>query len=120
MHRAAELAHDLAYDLCVLTGDYRERTHCDWRPCLEGVARLCEALRGDIYAVLGNHDSIAMVPDLEALGIRMLLNECIAIDRGGASMYLAGEDGRHATPSPRRLDKQSALPLAGRARVAPR
>jgi uncharacterized protein len=119
MHRAAELAHDLAYDLCVLTGDYRERTHCDWRPCLEGVARLCEALRGDIYAVLGNHDSIAMVPDLEALGIRML-NECIAIDRGGASMYLAGEDGRHATPSPRRLDKQSALPLAGRARVAPR
>jgi hypothetical protein len=84
MQRAAELAHDLAYDLCVLTGDYRGRTHGDWRPCLEGVARLCEALRGDIYAVLGNHDSIAMVPDLEALGIRMLLNECIAIDRGGA------------------------------------
>jgi len=95
MQRAAELAHDLAYDLCVLTGDYRGRTHGDWRPCLEGVARLCEALRGDIYAVLGNHDSIAMVPDLEALGIRMLLNECIAIDRGGALIYLAGVDDAH-------------------------
>ena len=92
MQRAAELAHDLAYDLCVLTGDYRGRTHGDWRPCL---ARLCEALRGDIYAVLGNHDLIAMVPDLEALGIRMLLNECIAIDRGGALIYLAGVDDAH-------------------------
>jgi hypothetical protein len=36
MQRAAELAHDLAYDLCVLTGDYRGRTHGDWRPCLGG------------------------------------------------------------------------------------
>ena len=63
----------------MLTGDYRGRTHGDCRPCLEGVARLREALRGDIYAVLGNHDSIAMVPDLEALGIRTLLNECVAI-----------------------------------------
>jgi uncharacterized protein len=95
MQRAAELANDLAYDLCVLTGDYRGRTHGDWRPCLEGVARLCDALRGDIYAVLGNHDSIAMVSDLEALSIRMLLNECIAIDRGGALIYLAGVDDAH-------------------------
>jgi uncharacterized protein (UPF0335 family) len=36
-----------------------------------------------------------MVPDLEALGIRMLLNECIAIDRGGALIYLAGVDDAH-------------------------
>jgi uncharacterized protein len=95
MQRAAELAHGLVYDLCVLTGDYRGRTHGDCRPCLEGVARLREALRGDIYAVLGNHDSIAMVPDLEALGIRMLLNECVAIDRGAALIYLAGVDDAH-------------------------
>ena len=95
MRRAAELAHGLDYDLCALTGDYRGRTHGDCRLCLEGVARLREALRGDIYAVLGNHDSIVMVPDLEALGIRMLLNECVAIDRGGALIYLAGIDDAH-------------------------
>jgi uncharacterized protein len=95
MQRTAELARDLAYDLCVLTGDYRGRTHGDWRPCIEGVARLCEALRGDIYAVLGNHDSIAMVPDLEEFGIRVLLNESIAIERGGALIYLAGVDDAH-------------------------
>ena len=95
MQRARELARGLDYDLCVLTGDYRGRTHGDYRPCLEGVARLREALRGDIYAVLGNHDSITMVPDLETLGIRMLLNECVAIDRGRALIYLAGVDDAH-------------------------
>lgn len=95
MRRAAELAHGLEYDLCVLTGDYRGRTHGDCGPCLEGVARLCDALHGDVYAVLGNHDSITMVPDLEALGIRMLLNECVVIERGTASIYLAGVDDAH-------------------------
>ena len=95
MQRAAELAHGLDYDLCVLTGDYRGRTHGDCRPCLGGVARLREALSGDIYAVLGNHNSITMVPDLEALGIRMLLNECVATDRGSTSIYLAGVDDAH-------------------------
>ncbi len=78
-----------------LTGDYRGRTHGDCRPCLEAVARLREALTGDVHAVLGNHDSITMVPDLEALGIRVLLNECVVIERDGASIYLAGVDDAH-------------------------
>ena len=95
MQRAAELARDLDYDLCVLTGDYRGRTHGDSRPTLEGMSRLREALRSDIYGVLGNHDSIAMVPDLEALGIRMLLNESVSIERDGASIYVAGVDDAH-------------------------
>ncbi len=95
LQRVAELARGVGYDLCVLTGDYRGLTHGDCEPSLEGVARLREALRGDIYGVLGNHDSIAMVPDLEALGIRILLNECVAIVRGSASIYLAGVDDAH-------------------------
>ena len=95
MQRVAELARDLDYDLCVFTGDYRGRTYGDCEPCLEVVAHLCEALRGDIYGVLGNHDSIAMVPDLEAFGIRMLLNEFVAIRSGPSSIYLAGVDDAH-------------------------
>jgi uncharacterized protein len=95
MQRVGELVHDLEYGLCVLTGDYRGRTHGNCEPCLEVVARLRKALRGDVYGVLGNHDSIAMVPDLEALGIRMLLNECVPIRCGPASIYLAGVDDAH-------------------------
>ena len=95
MRRAAELAHGLRYDLCVLTGDYRGRTFGDCGPCLEAVARLRSVLTGDVYAVLGNHNSITMVPDLEALGVKVLLNECVAIERGRASIYLAGVDDAH-------------------------
>ena len=45
MQRVAELACDLDYDLCVVTGDYRGRTHGDCEPCLEVVAHLREARR---------------------------------------------------------------------------
>ena len=45
--------------------------------------------------MLGNRDTIRMVPDLEAMRIRMLLNECEPIMRGGATIYLAGIDDVH-------------------------
>ena len=95
LQRAAVLAGELDYDLCVLTGDYRGRTFGDSRPCLEGMMQLRESLRGEIYAVLGNHDSITMVPDLEAAGIHVLLNECAVIRHGVDSIYLAGVDDAH-------------------------
>ena len=36
-----------------------------------------------------------MVPDLEAMGIRLLLNEFVSIERAGAQFYLAGIDDAH-------------------------
>ena len=36
-----------------------------------------------------------MVPDLERMGIRMLLNECVVIERGGQRIHLAGIDDAH-------------------------
>ena len=95
MQRVNEMVRGLDYDLCALTGDYRGRTYGDCGLCLEAVARLREAVRGNIFAVLGNHDSIAMVPELEEMGIRVLLNECAIINRGTASLYLAGIDDAH-------------------------
>ncbi len=85
----------LEYDLCVLTGDYRCLT---WGPvdaALEGMARLREAIRGEPLAVLGNHDSIRMLPGLEDMGYRVLLNESVAIERAGERFYVAGVDDPH-------------------------
>jgi hypothetical protein len=48
-----------------------------------------------VYAVLGNHDTILMVPALEEMGIRILLNECEPISRGADKIYLAGIDDAH-------------------------
>jgi uncharacterized protein len=44
---------------------------------------------------LGNHDTVRMVPSMEAMGIHMLLNEAVAIERGGERIYLAGIDDAH-------------------------
>ena len=91
----AELVRGLQYDICVLTGDFRARTFGPYRPAVEALARVRAYLRDPVYAVLGNHDTIRMVPDLESQGIRVLLNESVALRRGGASLYLAGVDDPH-------------------------
>jgi DDE superfamily endonuclease len=44
---------------------------------------------------LGNHDTILMVPALEEMGLRVLLNECEPISRGATTIYLAGIDDAH-------------------------
>jgi predicted MPP superfamily phosphohydrolase len=85
----------LDYDLCVLTGDYRARTYGPFEPALEGLRIVRAELKGPIYAILGNHDTIRLVPGLEAMGMRVLLNETIPIERDGAALYLAGIDDAH-------------------------
>lgn len=83
------------YDLCVLTGDYRYRTRGPYEPALAGLARLRPHLTEPVYAVLGNHDSIRMVPGMEDLDIRVLLNESVRLERHGAMIHLAGIDDAH-------------------------
>lgn len=95
MRRLDELLPDLRYDLCVLTGDYRGKTFGPYDATIEGMARMRAHIAGPAYAVLGNHDTIRMVPALEAMGIRMLLNETLPLVRGAARLHLAGIDDAH-------------------------
>jgi predicted MPP superfamily phosphohydrolase len=95
MVRLATILPDIDYDLCVLTGDYRAQTFGAYEPALGGMARLCSALKRPIYGVLGNHDTIQMVPGLEDMGVQMLLNENQPIERGNQRIYLAGIDDAH-------------------------
>ena len=81
MDRLIEIVTGLDYDLCVLTGDYRGLTYGPYGPALEGMARVAKHLKAPVYGVLGNHDSVRMVPALEEMGIRMLLNEAVTIAR---------------------------------------
>ena len=95
MQRLIELLPDLAYDLCVLTGDYRGKTFGPFDATIEGMARVCAHVVGPMYGVLGNHDSIRMVPALEAMGIRMLLNEAETLERNDQRIHLVGIDDAH-------------------------
>jgi uncharacterized protein len=95
MTRLAAMLPEIDYDLCVLTGDYRAQTFGPYELALAGMAGICSALKGPIYGVLGNHDTIRMVPGLEDMGIQMLLNENHAIERDNQRIYLAGIDDAH-------------------------
>ena len=95
MRRLIELVGGMRYDLCVLTGDYRGKNFGPFEATLDGVARVRAHLEQPIYGVLGDHDTIQMVPGLEAMGIRILLNECEVIVRGNQQIYLAGIDDAH-------------------------
>lgn len=95
MERVIDLLGEARYDVCVLTGDYRGGTCGSYDTTLAGMARVRAALKGPIYGVLGDHDTICMVPGLEAMGIRMLLNESDVIERGGRRLHLGGIDDAH-------------------------
>lgn len=95
MRRLIEYLPDLTYDICVLTGDFRGETFGPYAATLAGLAQVRARLRGPVFGVLGNHDTIRMVPELEQMGIRMLLNEAESIKRGEQRIYLAGIDDAH-------------------------
>ena len=95
IRRLEEILPDLSYDICVLTGDYRGATFGKFDDALALLRSVLARTQRPVYGVLGNHDTIRMVPDLEVMGIRMLINECEPIERGGAAIYLAGIDDAH-------------------------
>lgn len=95
LNRLVARVQGLTYDICVLTGDFRFRTFGPYAPTLEALATLRPHLGERVYAVLGNHDTIRMVPGMEALGIRVLMNESVLLERGGETLALVGIDDAH-------------------------
>ena len=95
MKSVIDLVKDLKFDICVMTGDYRAETYGAIQPCLLGMARVREVLGENVYGVLGNHDTIRMVPDLERMNVMMLLNECVVLEREGDRIHIAGIDDAH-------------------------
>jgi uncharacterized protein len=95
MRNLACLVAELSYDICVLTGDYRGKTYGPFDATLESIARVRSRIKSPVYGVLGNHDTICMVPGLEGMGIRMLMNESVTIEREDEHIYLAGIDDAH-------------------------
>ncbi|WP_460239599.1 metallophosphoesterase [Aurantivibrio plasticivorans] len=85
----------LEYDICVLTGDYRADTFGDSARSMHLLAQLREHINSDIYAVLGNHDSIRMVPFMNTMGIKTLINSAVSLSKGRDIISLAGVDDGH-------------------------
>jgi predicted MPP superfamily phosphohydrolase len=85
------------FDLCVLTGDYRTELHGPIQKTMAALERLVRGIRvrERFLAVLGNHDDCHMVGPMEAMGIRLLLNEVVTLRRGGDRLQIVGTDDVH-------------------------
>jgi len=95
LQRVVELLAGISYDVVVLTGDFRAQTYGPYEAVLDGLRWFRPHLKGPVYGVLGNHDTVRMVPAMEQMGIRMLLNEVEAIRRGDQRIHLVGVDDAH-------------------------
>ncbi len=85
----------LAFDACVLTGDFRFHGFGPVDAVLDGLAALRPHLGTQVQAVLGNHDTIRMVPGMETRGYAVLMNESITLRRGADALVVAGIDDAH-------------------------
>ena len=95
MSRVSALLKDLSYDLCVMTGDFRGSTSGPHEEAVAAVAALMAVIQAPVLGVLGNHDTVRMVPALEALGMRILMNEAEVFERAGQRIHVAGVDDAH-------------------------
>jgi len=95
--RLIALVRPLAVDLCLLGGDYRMLMYGSFLDANRKLSELVRHInsRDGIYGILGNHDCIEIAPELEDSGIYMLINDSVPIERGGATIYLAGVDDIH-------------------------
>ncbi|SKA79075.1 metallophosphoesterase [Desulfobaculum bizertense] len=87
----------LDYDLCVMTGDFRFLTVHDYDAPLPVLQKVMESISCEFgtLAILGNHDFLEMVPGIEELGIRVLLNENAVFRKGGQEIAICGVDDPH-------------------------
>jgi uncharacterized protein len=114
LHRAVDLANDVSPNLIVLLGDYAlshsmARTVSRWLyewalPRMTGSLRRLHAPDG-ILAILGNHDydydATKTAAWLRSMGARVLVNDCIVIEKGDGRLAVGGvDDWTHGTIDP--------------------
>lgn len=89
-----ESLQNLSYDACVMTGDYRANISGSIKGTLKGMKKITSTIRAKdgIFATLGNHDTYRMAEPLEKIGITVLANESIGIDRGSGRIQITGID----------------------------
>ena len=87
----------IAVDLVALTGDYLFANGGAHDAVAGPLARLVGAVGAPdgAVAVLGNHDTAALVPALEQGGLRCLVNEGTRVVRGPSSLVVTGLDDVH-------------------------
>jgi hypothetical protein len=88
-HKICEQIQFIQADLCVMTGDYSSLTGGNrYQDILGPMRQVVSAVhqRDGLVAILGNHDTYKMVSPFEEMGIKLLINETVAITRGNSKI----------------------------------
>jgi predicted MPP superfamily phosphohydrolase len=95
--RIAAALRGQQFDLALLTGDFRFYDAGRYQQLAAELAALVPALacRLGAFGILGNHDFIEMAPLIERAGVRLLLNEAVALEMAGSRLWLVGLDDAH-------------------------
>jgi len=87
-----EKMRGLVYDAVVITGDFRNSTYENHARAVAEAGTIIATLGEPRFGILGNHDFIEQVTELESLGLPILLNEVTKITRGSDQLWIAGID----------------------------
>ena len=93
-----EAITDLDYDICLMTGDYRNSEYGSFKAIKKPLTNLVNHIKAKegIIATLGNHDTYLMVDFFESIGIKVLPNQTIDIVRGNRKISITGVDDVHS------------------------
>lgn len=92
-----DVVQNIDVDLCLLGGDLRMKLYGPMAPSVRELRKVTAQLKAadGILGVLGNHDCIEMIPDMEEAGVVMLINEAWPIERDQRRIWVAGVDDPH-------------------------
>ncbi|MEM7179343.1 MAG: metallophosphoesterase [Spirochaetota bacterium] len=88
---------DLQYDTCFITGDFLFAENAPSSVFWENLQDLYDTLECPygVYAVLGNHDTLQILPRMEEIGFRFLVNESVEFIKDKSRMTVIGIDDPH-------------------------
>lgn len=84
----------LKYDVAFLTGDYRKNIAGSFKNILHPMQKVAEAMNPPYgkWAILGNHDSYLMAEYEDEVGINLIVNETLELEKDGQKIYVTGTD----------------------------
>lgn len=96
-HILLEVIGEREFDLCIFTGDYRKGLRGPVQGIMGSLKTLVNHIqsRRGFLGILGNHDDTIMVAPMEAMGIQMLINEHLILEKNGQHIQVIGTDDIH-------------------------
>ncbi|MCJ7617460.1 MAG: CDP-archaeol synthase [Desulfobacterales bacterium] len=95
--RAIDIVSEVECDICIIGGDIRAEMYGSSFLATRRLRQILKNIKAKdgVFGVLGNHDCIEIIPDLEDAGIWMLVNDAYPLRRNSKTIWLVGVDDPH-------------------------